>query len=178
MGWLAITHIWGDWLSLIYGVIGYHSYMGWLAITHIWGDWLSLIYGVIGWLGITLMIESSLLKTRIRLLQCYDWKPTALCVSRNGSLQSLSITPYMVWIIIFLYGVIGYHSYMGWLAITHIWGDWLSLIYGVIGYHSYMGWLAITHIWGDWVSLIYGVIGYHSYMGWLGIMWLFQRVTW
>ena len=34
------------------------------------------------------MIESSLLKTRIRLLQCYDWKPTALCVSQNGSFQS------------------------------------------------------------------------------------------
>ena len=34
------------------------------------------------------MIGSSLLKTRIRLLQCYDWKPTALCVSQNGSFQS------------------------------------------------------------------------------------------
>ena len=34
------------------------------------------------------MIKSSLLKTRIRLLQCYDWKPTALCVSQNGSFQS------------------------------------------------------------------------------------------
>ena len=34
------------------------------------------------------MIESSLLRTRIRLLQCYDWKPTALCVSQNGYFQS------------------------------------------------------------------------------------------
>ena len=34
------------------------------------------------------LIKSSLLKTRIRLLQCYDWKPTALCVSKNGSFQS------------------------------------------------------------------------------------------
>ena len=31
------------------------------------------------------MIESSLLKTRIRLLQCYDWKPTALCVMYSGT---------------------------------------------------------------------------------------------
>ena len=34
------------------------------------------------------MTKSSLLKTRLRLLQCYDREPTASCVSQNGSFQS------------------------------------------------------------------------------------------
>ena len=34
------------------------------------------------------MIKSSLLKTRLRLLQCYDRDLTASCVTQNGSFQS------------------------------------------------------------------------------------------
>ena len=39
------------------------------------------------------MIKSSLLKTRLRLLQCYDRELTASCVSQNGSFQS----PFSLW---------------------------------------------------------------------------------